>query len=241
MVFNRQFWFGLVAGLALGAVVRQRRKTGVTQERLDAYYHRRAKNYNLTDYLFLGQFPRITMRKTLIEMMNLKPGDTVLDFACGAGANFPYIMEKIGPTGKLIGVDYSQDMLDAAREQIVLPNGWQNVELIQSDAAEMRFDQQFDVVMVTLGLAVIPRWETAMERGWEMVKPGGVFGVADLAESERWYTQPIRFLTDLIDVAIIADSSRRPWEWMQTRGTNYQRKEIFHGYFYAATIRKPKQ
>jgi demethylmenaquinone methyltransferase/2-methoxy-6-polyprenyl-1,4-benzoquinol methylase len=193
----------------------------------------------MTDYLFLGQFPRITMRKTLIEMMDLKPGDTVLDFACGAGANFPYIMEKIGPTGKLIATDYSQDMLDAARDQIVTPNGWTNVELVQGDAAQMHFDQEFDVVMVTLGLAVIPGWETAMERAWSMLKPGGVFGVADLSESDRWYTQPIRWLTDFIDAAIIADSSRRPWEWMETHGKNYQREEIFHGYFYAATVRKP--
>lgn len=238
-MFKGQFWLGLVAGLILGTVIRRQKISGVTQERLDAYYHRRAKNYNMTDYLYLGQFPRITMRETLIEMMDLKPGDTVLDFACGAGANFPYIMKKIGPTGKLIATDYSQDMLDAARDQLVIPNGWTNVELIQSDAAEMDFGQQFDVVMVTLGLAVIPRWETAMERAWAMLKPGGVFGVADLSESDRWYTLPIRWLTDFIDAAIIADSSRRPWEWMQARGQNYERREIFHGFFYAATVRKP--
>ncbi len=238
-MLKRQFWLGLMAGLVIASLARQQKKTGLTQSRLDAYYHRRAKNYNLTDYLFLGQFPRIVMRETLMNMVDLKPGATVLDFACGAGANFPYIMERIGPTGRLVGVDYSADMLQAAREQQVEANSWKNVELIQSDAAEMHLDEQFDLVMCTLGLAVIPRYELAMERGWAMVKPGGLFGVADLKESERWYTLPIRFVTDIIDAAIIADSSRRPWSWMQGHGQDYQFEEIFHGYFYSATVRKP--
>lgn len=238
-MFNRNFWLGVVAGLAVGSVVRQRKRTGLQQNRLDAYYHRRAKNYNLTDYLFLGQFPRIKMREAVMEMSNLKPGDRVLDFACGAGANIPYIMERIGPTGHLIATDYSQDMLDAAREQIVEPNGYKNVELVQADAAEMQFDEPFDAIICTLGLAVIPRHEAAMERAWAMLKPGGIFGVGDLSESERWYTMPIRFLTDFIDAAIIADSSRRPWEWMAARGVDFQHRELFHGYFYAATVRKP--
>jgi ubiquinone/menaquinone biosynthesis C-methylase UbiE len=238
-LFKRQFWFGVVAGLALGAVVRQRRYTGLTQERLDDYYRRRASFYNLTDYLYLGEFPRITMRKTIIEMADLKPGMRVLDYACGAGANFPYIMERIGPTGKLVATDWSQDMLDSAHQQFVVGRGWKNIELVQGDAAQMKFDEPFDVVMSTLGLAVIPGWEQAMQRAWEALKPGGIFAVADLRESTRWYTLPIRWLTDFIDVFIIADSTRRPWEWMEKQGVDYRYQEIFHGYFYAATVKKP--
>lgn len=238
-LFKRQFWFGLVAGLALGAVVRQRRYTGLTQDRLDDYYRRRASFYNLTDYLYLGQFPRITMRETIMDMADLKPGMRVLDYACGAGANFPYIMERIGPTGTLVATDYSQEMLDSAHQQFVLGRGWKNIELVQADAAQMKFDEPFDVVLCTLGLAVIPGWEEAMKRAWEALKPGGIFAVADLRESTRWYTLPIRWLTDFMDVFIIADSTRRPWLWMEQQGEDYQNQEIFHGYFYAATVKKP--
>src|SRR5262245_5298161 len=199
-LFKRNFWIGIIAGLALGAVVRQRRYTGLTQDRLDAYYRKRASFYNLTDYLYLGQFPRITMRETIMKMANLKPGMRVLDYACGAGANFPYIMERIGPTGTLVATDYSQDMLDSAHQQFVIGRGWKNIELVQADAAQMKFDEPFDVVLCTLGLAVIPGWEQAMERAWEALKPGGIFAVADLRESTRWYTMPLRWLTDFIDV-----------------------------------------
>lgn len=235
---RRSFFLGLVTGLALASFMRRAKTQGVTQERLNEYYHRRARNYHLTDYLYLGQFPRVEMRKKLIAMADLKPGDHVLDFACGTGANFPYIMEKIGPGGRLVATDFSFDMLHEAGET-VKQKGWLNVELVQSDAAKMKFDEQFDVVMCTLGLAVIPGHQEAMQRGWEHLKPGGVFAVGDICESERWYTRPIAFLTDFIDAFIIADSSRRPWEWMAANGEGYRREELFHGYFYAATVRKP--
>jgi ubiquinone/menaquinone biosynthesis C-methylase UbiE len=240
MLLNKkEFWFGLAAGLGLGAVLRERRHSGLTQERLDAYYRKRAGFYNLTDYLYLGQFPRITMRETLMDMVDLKPGMRVLDFACGAGANFPYVIERIGPTGTLVGTDYSQDMLDSAHEQFVVGRGWKNIQLVQSDAAEMRFDEPFDVVICTLGLAVIPRYEQAMDRAWDSLKPGGIFGIADLKESDRWYTLPLRFISDVMDVFIIADSTRRAWENLQAVGEDFQFRDLFHGYMYAATARKP--
>lgn len=236
---KKEFWYGLVAGLALSTVLRQRRQTGLTQERLDEYYRKRAGFYNLTDYLYLGEFPRVTMRETLMDMVDLKPGMRVLDFACGAGANFPYIMERIGMTGKLVATDYSQDMLDSARDQFVIGRGWSNIELVQADSAEMHFDEPFDVVICTLGLAVIPRYEMAMERAMEALKPGGLFGIADLKESERWYTLPIRFISDVMDVFIIADSTRKAWEWLEAHGEDYRFRDLFHGYLYAATARKP--
>ncbi len=235
----RGFGFGLIAGLAVSAVLRQRRKSGLTQERLNSYYHKRADFYNLTDYLYLGQFPRITMRTTLIEMLDLKPGMRVLDVACGAGANFPYIIEKIGPTGTLVGTDYSKDMLDSAHRQFVVDRGWDNIKLVQNDAAEMKFAEPFDVVICTLGLAVIPRHEMAMERAWEALKPGGVFGIADLKESDRWYTLPIRFVSDLMDVFIIADSTRKTWPWLEQHGEDFAFRDLFHGYLFAATAKKP--
>lgn len=41
-----------------------------------------------------------------------------------------------------------------------------------------------------------------------------------------------------MDVLIIADSTRKPWEWMAQVGTDYRFVEVFHGYFYAASVKK---
>jgi ubiquinone/menaquinone biosynthesis C-methylase UbiE len=236
---NRQFWAGVAVGLALASFLRGQQKGGLTQERLNAYYHRRAGSYNATDNLFiLGRYPRIEMRHAVMDMAALKPGDKVLDFACGAGANFPYIMERIGPSGKLVGVDYSAEML-AEAQGVVDQYGWANVELIQSDAATMQPGTDFDVVLCTLGLVVIPRYEEAMQRAWDALKPGGTYAIADLCESERWYGRLLGVAMDIMDLLIVIDTTRRPWEWLAARAQNFRRRELFYGFFYAASGQKP--
>ena len=236
---NRQFWLGIGVGLVAASLLQQRQKGNLTQERLDAYYHRRAGNYNATDNLYLlGRYPRIEMREAVMDLAALKPGDKVLDFACGAGANFPYIMERIGPTGKLVGVDYSADMLKEA-QGVIDRGGWSNVALIQSDAATMQPGENFDVVLCTLGLVVIPRYEMAMQAGWDALKPGGTYAIADLCESERWYGKLLGFAMNLMDLLIVIDTTRRPWEWLAARAKNFYREDLFFGFFYVASGKNP--
>jgi len=66
--------------------------------------------------------------------LHLQPGQTMLKLACGIGRNFSLIMERIGPTGILVGGDYSSATLARAR---VARQGWRNVNvrLIRADAA----------------------------------------------------------------------------------------------------------
>jgi len=186
----------------------------------------------------LGRYPRLEMRQLVMDLAALQPGDTVLDFACGAGANFPYIMERIGATGKLVGVDYSADMLAEARG-VVERGGWTNVELIQSDAATMQPGTDFDAAVCTLGLVVIPRYEMAMQAAWDALKPGGTYAIADLCESERWYGRLLRVAMNLLDILIVIDTTRRPWEWLAARARGFQRQDLFFGIFYAAVGQKP--
>jgi hypothetical protein len=42
-----------------------------------------------------------------------------------------------------------------------------------------------------------------------------------------------------MDVFIIADSTRRTWEWLEEHGVNYQFRDLFHGYLFSATAHKP--
>jgi ubiquinone/menaquinone biosynthesis C-methylase UbiE len=47
----------------------------------------------------------------------IAPGDSVLDIACGTGANFALLDERVGPAGRVVGVDLSPDMLAVAAER----------------------------------------------------------------------------------------------------------------------------
>ena len=50
--------------------------------------------------------------------LGLRPGDTVVDIACGTGLNFPLLEEAIGPDGRIVGVDLTDAMLAQAQRRI---------------------------------------------------------------------------------------------------------------------------
>ncbi len=64
-------------------------------------------------------------RELLVQRLPLKRGDTVLDVGCGTGLCLPLLQDKIGPTGAIIGVDASQDMLQVAADRCREHN-WDN-------------------------------------------------------------------------------------------------------------------
>ncbi|MGR9086558.1 MAG: class I SAM-dependent methyltransferase [Gammaproteobacteria bacterium] len=106
----------------------------ISKKKVEEAYQKNARYYDLAVKVF---YPLIGLRinayrKRAVEYLNLKQGDCVVDLGCGTGLTFPLIMEKIGPDGKLIGVDISSAMLSAARDRVNSAQ-WKNVELIHSD------------------------------------------------------------------------------------------------------------
>ncbi|MEZ4521370.1 MAG: methyltransferase domain-containing protein [Thermomicrobiales bacterium] len=59
-----------------------------------------------------GDYKRVTY-----QMIDLKPGDAVLDVGCGAGDDVRAMAEFIGPAGRAVGIDLSQTMIDEARKR----------------------------------------------------------------------------------------------------------------------------
>ena len=73
------------------------------------------------------------VRAASFEHLDLKPGETVLDLGCGTGISFERLHRDVGPQGRIIGVEFSPEMLEMARRRVEL-NGWRNVTLIEGDA-----------------------------------------------------------------------------------------------------------
>ena len=134
--------------------------------------------YVWQDYFtFMGR-PKFIRGRT-VKQLNLRSGDKVLEVACGSGRNFSFIRKAIGKEGRLIGFDYSQEMLDAAKKLCQKKN-WDNIKLIQGDAAELGVGEgNFDAVISVLGISAIPGWERAVQKCYDALKSGGVLVVCD--------------------------------------------------------------
>ena len=86
-------------------------------------------------------------RRQTVEALAPLPGETVLEVGCGTGLNFGDIEQRIGPAGRLVGVDPSPEMLDHARER-VKEHGWENVVLVQARAEEARLPVPADAALL---------------------------------------------------------------------------------------------
>ncbi len=118
-------------------------------------------------------------RVTAIAAMELRPGMRVLDLGCGTGLNHPLLQAAVGPTGAIIGVDRSPQML-ARAEHRAARHGWGNLELVEADMTTVEGLGVVDAVIATYALSLVPDWETAWARALIGTRPGGSMAVVDM-------------------------------------------------------------
>src|SRR5438093_3878861 len=88
----------------------------LTRERLIDTYRKKAKHYDITSRLYPAPgYPQLAQRRRAVQALCLRPGDSVVDIACGTGLNFPLIEEVIGPDGRIVGVELTDAMLARAQ------------------------------------------------------------------------------------------------------------------------------
>lgn len=150
------------------------------QERLIATYRKKAEHYNIVSRLYpVPGYPQQILRRRAIRALQLRPGDAVVDLACGTGQNFPLIERAIGPGGRIFGVDLTDAML-AQAERRTQHNGWSNVSLVQADAADYAFPAEVDAILSTYALSHLPECGDVIARGAGALRRDGRCVVLDL-------------------------------------------------------------
>ncbi|WP_344807032.1 class I SAM-dependent methyltransferase [Allohahella marinimesophila] len=147
-------------------------------------------------------------RREAVAGLHLQPGDTVVDLGCGTGVNLPLLLGAVGPTGRIIGVDLSPEMLEQAQRKIDAED-WCNVELVASDMVDYVFPPHVDAVLATLALATIPDYDSVIRTIASALPPGGRLANFEMTWPEAWpdwlvklgakLQQPFGVTTDLKD------------------------------------------
>ncbi len=112
----------------------------------------------------------------LVELMEWRGGERVLDVATGRGAVLIPAAQRVGKAGRVVGVDLSRAMLRQA-EDAAQHAGSCNVELCQMDVERLAFrDETFDVVTCAFSLFFFPALERALREMRRVLRAGGTLG-----------------------------------------------------------------
>ncbi len=129
-------------------------------------------------------------KEKVFDVSSLKRGDRVLVYCCGTGLDFPEIENKIGEEGHIVGVDFSPEMLEKAKQRIE-KHGWNNVDLVDADVTKFDLgnEELFDIGVCTLGLSIIPEYKAAYYSLVSKVKEGGEIIIGDMQLASEGYAR----------------------------------------------------
>lgn len=105
-----------------------------------------AELYEKIDTLFAE------MTETALDGAALQPGERVIDIGCGSGTTVLELARRVGPAGRVLGVDVSEPSVETARRRIAAA-GVRNADVVLSDASSHAFaPESFDLVFSRFGI-----------------------------------------------------------------------------------------
>lgn len=173
-------------------------------EDAQAFYGRWAALYDVISRRTPG-IP--ALRGRAAAACRLEPGDTVVEMGCGTGANLPYLRERVGPEGTVIGVDFTGPVLERARE---LTAEYDNVHAVRGDATRPPLGRpdsvgggddaaddapaaktDVDALLATFVVGMLEDPAGAVDDWCDLVGPEGHVVLANAARSAEWYAPPV--------------------------------------------------
>lgn len=131
-----------------------------------------AQDYDRMNSILSFRFHK-SWRKFAMRQMKVQPGDTALDVCCGT-CDWTIALAKASGSGKIVGLDFSKNMLSIGEKKVQQSGLTNQVELVYGNAMNLPFpDNSFDHVTIGFALRNVPDIVQVLREMKRVVKPGG--------------------------------------------------------------------
>ncbi|HEY1453899.1 MAG TPA: class I SAM-dependent methyltransferase [Roseiarcus sp.] len=206
---------------------------------MDRMYRRQRHIYDLSrKFYLLG-------RDEAIAGLDAGPGERVLEIGCGTGRNLVKLASAY-PQARLFGLDVSREMLASATTALARAGLSRRIALGQGDATA--FDPQalfgcaeFERVMISYALSMIPPWREALGQALDVVAPGGSLHLVDFGDCAglpRPFRTGLRGWLAAFDVIPRDDLAAALAALSAERGLTCEIETRFRGYAVLAVARR---
>lgn len=124
----------------------------------------------------------------LVDRLDPRPGERAVDAGCGRGAALFPLAERVGPTGRVLGIDLAPGMVERTSADVVARGLTDRVQVRQGDVQDPGLpDAAYDVVASSLVLFFLPEPGRALRSWHRALVPGGRIGVTTFGPfDEQW-------------------------------------------------------
>ncbi|GEL20129.1 class I SAM-dependent DNA methyltransferase [Pseudonocardia asaccharolytica] len=172
-------------------------------------------------------------RQRLVESLPLRAGDTVLDIGCGTGLCFPLLLDRVGPTGTILGIDSAPEMLAVARAKAVT-NGWDGVRLVAEPVETAEIPGMADAA-VFCAVHDILQSPAALDNVFAHLRPGAWVAATGGKWPAAWQV-PLTLFVRSLHAPYVRDfrGFDRPWRLLANRLEDVRVSEVAFGGGYLA-------